>query len=293
MRSSRLRSLLLGLLTLLAACQPLPQPFQPGDTVKSANPLIQPQDGYGVLVEPVRGMPDASSDALAREMAAALVLRELPAFTGLASPGSYHLSGRAVAFEHGETEALMRLTWELRDPDDVLVGKTTVTATAPRAAWDEGRPVLMRDLVARSAGDIAALLQPPAPVDRTTTVAKRSLFVWPIDGAPRPAGELLEEELESALQARSFRVASGMKDESVVIAGTVTMTPADGGKRALAIEWTVLRPDGGELGRLKQANTVTPESLEKDWPTIARAIAAATASGVKDLLDNLPEGALD
>ena len=57
----------------LTACQPVPQPFQPAPASKTENPLLVLPDRAGVVVLPVDGIPGGGPDALAHEMALALV----------------------------------------------------------------------------------------------------------------------------------------------------------------------------------------------------------------------------
>ncbi|MEX2453978.1 MAG: hypothetical protein WD470_04700, partial [Rhodospirillaceae bacterium] len=106
-------------------------------------------------------------------------------------------------------------------------------------------------------------------------------------------GGLLREELEAALHARNLRIGSGLSENSLVITGVVRVKPGDAGNRKLSLEWTVLRPDGGEIGKLTQENPVVAERLEQDWPEIARAIAAGAAGGIHDILNRVPDEALD
>lgn len=293
MRSSRFLVHLLVLIAGIAGCQPLPQPFQPSASRKEANPLVHLQDGSGIFVRRVAGMTDSAADALAQDMAEALRARNLPAFTESGNQGSYILSGEATALDRGDGLTLIRLVWKLADPDGTPAGEHVVDAAIPRPAWAAGNADQIRTLASRSAGAVAALIQEPAPVDRTTTLPQRTLYVWPIDGAPDAAGGLLRAELEAALRNRNLRVASGLASEAVVVTGVVSMKPAEHGNRQLSLEWTVIRPDGGELGKLNQTNTIASDSLEKNWPNIARAIAAAAADGIRNLFDKLPERALN
>ena len=59
--------LIAGLLLLLAACQPLPQPFAE-DRPPPGAPILTPKDGAGIEVRPVAGTPDdaASGGMLSR-----------------------------------------------------------------------------------------------------------------------------------------------------------------------------------------------------------------------------------
>lgn len=283
----------LALLVLaVAACQPLPQPFQPDASKKTANPLLKLPDRSGVVVRPVDGMPEDSGAVLAREMAAALVSRNLPAFTGRGNRSSLVLTGQAIETPRGGNRSEIRVIWRISDRNGIQRGEHALDIAARKTAWTGGSPTLMRDIAQKSAGKIAEIVQGPAERDRTADGVKRTLHVWKIDGAPETAGALLRSELETALRRQALRVSSRMRDDSVIIVGTVTLSAGAKGNRQLGLDWTVMSPDGQDLGRLHQKNTVSPDALESDWPVIARGIALGAAEGIRDVLRKVPESAL-
>ncbi|GEM_PF-240009 len=302
MRSRRpvtaLLSALGGLALAVAACQPLPQPFQPAATKKSANPLLTLPDRSGIVVRPVEGMPDDTGSALARQMAIALLDRNLPAFTERGNISSLELTGQAIARPVGGTRSEIRVIWRVSDHNGIQQGEHALDIATRKTAWAQGSPTLLREIAQKSAGKIAAIIQGPEERDRTAGRAKRTLHVWKIDGAPETAGALLRSELETALRRAALRVSSRMRDDSLVIVGIVTLaaapsgTPAPEGQRELGLEWTVMGPDGREFGKLHQKNTVAADALENEWPGIARGIALGAAQGIGDILAKVPESAL-
>ena len=280
------------LLVVATACQPLPQPFQPGASQKTSNPLLKLPDRSGIVVRPVTGMPGDSGATLAQEMADALINRNLPAFTENGNRSSLILTGHAIPRSRGAARSEIRLIWKISDPDGLQAGAHVLDIAARKSAWDKGSPTLLRDMAVKSAGKIAALIQGPAEIDRTANRTKRTLHVWKIDGAPETAGALLRAELESSLRRRALRVSSKMRDDSIIIVGTVSLKPGTKGRRALSLEWSVMSPDGKELGKLHQKNSVTSDNLENDWPTIARNIATGAAEGIGNVLNKVPESAI-
>ncbi len=275
------------LLVLAAACQPLPQPFQPGSARKAANPLLQIRDGYGIRVAGVAGTAIETGEVLADAVAAALVDRNLPAYTGPSSGGSYDLSG-TVAEPTGRAGAPMRLIWVLRDMHGAAVGRRSLDTGLTRAALSAASPGVLRGLAERSADSVAAIVQEPAPVDRIGQKEERSVYVRPVEGAPEAAGTVLREEAEAALRRLDLRIASGPGTADIVVGCTVALGAAKGGKRRLGLDWRILGPGGAEIGRLTQENALTPAELDRHWPSIARAIADGVADGVRDVLDRLP-----
>lgn len=302
MRSRRLVATLGPVLALLAlvvtACQPLPQPFQPDASKKTGNPLLKLADRAGVIVRPIQGMPEDSGTELADVMAAALVDRNLPAFTEDGNSSSLVLTGRAIATPRSATRSEIRVIWRVSNRSGIQQGEHALDIAARTSAWTRSSPTLLREIAQKSAGKIAEIVQGPAERDQTADRVKRTLHVWKIDGAPEPAGALLRSELETALRRQALRVSSKMRDDSVIIVGTVklaparTGTPGPKGQKELNLNWAVMSADGRELGTLRQKNTVAPDVLENDWPKIARGIALGAAQGIHDVLEKVPESAL-
>ena len=69
----------LVLLSWIAGCGPLPQPFQPLD--KNSNGLIHLEDGAGITVLPLSNDAPQSPDAVAELLADALRKQNVPAWT--------------------------------------------------------------------------------------------------------------------------------------------------------------------------------------------------------------------
>lgn len=296
MRSRRLGIVgapVLALLVMaLAACQPLPQPFQPAASKKTANPLLELPDRSGIVVRPVQGMPEDIGTALAREMATALIDRNLPAFTEEANPSSLVLTGQAIAAPRPGKSRQVQVIWRISARDGTQRGEHTLDMTTDQTDWTDASPAVLRAIAQKSAAKIAEIVQGPAERDRTADRVERTLHVWKIDGAPEPAAALLRQELETALRRRALRVSSKMRDDSIIVLGTVTLAPALKGQRQLGLEWAVMSPDGRSLGKLQQKNTVTADALETDWPKIARVIAIGAAEGIGDVLEKIPESAI-
>ena len=283
----------IGIGLLAAGCQPLPRPFKPDDARKAANPLLRLPDSTGIVVRPVAGMPGDEPARLAREMADALIRRDVPAFTDDGNRGSYVLTGEAIAIPKNVLRTEIRLIWKLADAKGVQIGRRVVDVATRKSAWAHGSPGLLREIATQSAGPVADIVQGPALVDRVGSMPAFALFVLPIKGAPKAAGELLRAELESALERQNYRVAMTQGGNSLAVAGTVSMAPAPPDKRRMSLEWKVTGADGRTLGTLRQANTVTRDQLEDDWPQIARAIAGGAAEGVRDMLEKTRASAVD
>ena len=86
-----------GLLSLIAACQPLPMPFQPEISEKLQNKLTQPSKGLGLLVIPIRGINKKIAVRLAQLTAEELLKRKIIAYSGIKSVNSKMIYGRAIS----------------------------------------------------------------------------------------------------------------------------------------------------------------------------------------------------
>ena len=276
-----------GLALILTACQPLPQPFQPAQAKKESNPLLRLPDRAGVLVRPVAGLSPKTAQRLSQAVAASLVKRNIPAFTETGNRESLILGGRLVD-DGGEA----RIDWRLfRMGRDANQARLIVTG-APSAHEAPDSPGSFAPIADRTAAAVAGRIQSPAIADRTATAKKRYLHVSAISGPPEEAAAVLRTEIEAALRRNALRVSARLREDALVVAGSVSLANSEAGKKRVSVDWSVLRADGRELGKLSQSNQVAPEELDRDWPAIARGIAVSAAKGLRRLLDKIPEKAI-
>ncbi len=281
MRSRRIIGVWLALAALLGACQPLPQPFRPDDARRAANPLLDLPDGAGVLVLPVTGMRADTGPALAREMADALLNRNLPASTESAARSSFRLRGDAIAISLIPGRTQIRLTWKLYDGTGAQRGEHVLDLATRSAAWDQGRPGLIRDLAVKSAGPLAAMIQGPE-VRKRAVQSGPLTWVAPIEGAPAIAASLLRTELEASLRSRNFRIVSDPAPDGLSVMGRVSRQATGKDLFRLSVAWSVVGAGGRPVGTVRQANDVTTNDLENAWPALARGIATGAAAGIGD-----------
>jgi|TARA_B100000530_G_scaffold297870_1_gene217402 hypothetical protein len=270
------------------ACQPIPQPFQPSASKKSGNPLL----GGGIAVRPVAGLRGRAGQRLAEKIAGALVQRDIIAFAGTGNSRSKILFGAVTARPESDGFRQIEIGWNVLNAPNKVGKKALLNLRVPSADWLQGDEHLLDRIARQSANKIVALVQTTAPVEKIADRPKRNLHVSAITGAPPEAGTLLRSELETALSQRSIRVSPQQREGSLVVAGAITLELADKNVRKISIDWSLLRPDGSELGRLRQENKIADEELEENWPQVARNIAVATANGLRDLLRRIPNAAL-
>jgi len=285
---SRLRAAIPALMAVLAGCQPLPQPFQPEQSRKESNPLLRLPDRAGVLVRPVAGLPPETAHALSAAVAAALVKRNIPAFTETGNRESLIMGGRV-----DKRDGIAKIEWRLFELTQSQSEYKRIVTSAPAIPAPAAGTDAIAPIADRAADAIAARIQNPALRDRTATLKKRYLHVAPVSGAPDEAAAVLRSEIESALRRNAFRVSGTMRENSLIVSGSVDLSEGRAGKKRMSLDWTVSRPDGQELGKLSQSNDVDPVELDRDWPAIARGIAISAALGLRQLLDKIPEKAVE
>ncbi len=257
---------------LLAACQPLPQPFSPRESPDNA--LLALPDHVGIVVLPIAEAPPATALALAEAMVDALQAANVPAATSGGARASRFLQGRVE--DDGEDAGLI---WELFAADGTLIGTFRHSIEgASLADWRNGEPILMQNLAWIGAGPIAALLQPQAIQPALALQVAGAA----VSGAPGLGDIQLRRAILTALEARGVRF--GAPGANGTIQGEVLVTPAGDGLQQIRITWRILAADGTERGNVAQDNQVPAGSLDGSWATVAPLIAGAAAPGIIDVL---------
>ncbi len=263
----------------LAACTPLPQPFKPAE--KSAALWSGESDAglstWGsVAVRPPDGLPASLSSALVGGIVEGLHAREVPASARPASRSSIVLEGRVSAVSGA-------LRWALVAPG----GETALRfeEAAPGGAW---QGATARDLAAiadRTARRVAAALAPTADEARRAPVTT-PVVVAGVHGAPGDGGPALARAMRRSLAGAGVAVADVPNEATVQILGRVSVEPgsAAAGDAAVAIAWTLLRPDGSRIGTVTQSNRVRWARLAGSWTSLAETVASAAAPGIAELL---------
>lgn len=276
------RSWFLALL-LLAACNGAPPPIMARTAPAAA---LSPPDSVGIYVLPGENAPTVSAGALAAAMATALQQADVPASAQSSNRGSYRLQPVVTATPGADGHAAIRVVWELRNAAGKAVGSASSAAVADSAAWQRGDDKLAAALAAPAAPAVAKLiagdvLPPQGSLD--PVIALR-----PVAGAPGDGDRSLTRAMTSALTRANLTLAATPSDKKdFIVAGTVEVAPANGAKQQVKVTWILMRPDGSEIGRVKQENAVPAGSLDGAWGDVAYAVAGAAAPGVRRLIEEV------
>jgi hypothetical protein len=275
-----------ALLLTAAGCQPLPQPFA-ADAPPQDAPIMTLKDSAGIVVHPVGGAEAPVPDLLAEAMAEALRNADVPASTQASNRGSYVLTGTAEERSRAGDRAVIALHWQLRGPDGTAAGTYDQTTESSLARWHEGDPALLKELVSAAAPAVADMLQEEGAVG---VDSEQRIAVPLVAGAPGDGARSLARAMEMALRQANVAVAEGANATAgrhYTVAGKVGMATAAEGKQKVTVSWTLLGPDGGQIGQVNQENAIAAGSLDGRWGDVAYAVAKSAAGGIVALLEHL------
>ena len=262
---------------LIAACQPLPRPFE--DQNKEANDLLRLANRGGVVVLPIEGAPNPT--AFAEAIALELRRLDVPATTArIGVAETLRLFGRAEATPRDTSRDQLEIVWRLVQPNGTVLGRPG-NWLVPHDPWAKADPLAMAGVAQLAAPELAELIEG----DRPVTQAGPSVVVWSVDGAPGDGAVTLKAALERALRRAGYRVLASLAEDSLVVSAAITVRPAGPGRERVAVAWTVLDQEGTELGQIDQENTITAGLLDGPWGEIARQIAGAALEGIADVVD--------
>lgn len=286
-----MRFLVLGLLALVTACQPLARPFQPENKALAPSQLSALGPRSGIVVAAPAGANAAVAALLPQRVAAALRERQVPA-TARADPQRRFALLSDIRTRSVHADAVeVEVRWTLRDPQGAVLTTWDQAMSADGEAWRLADPLVIEAFAAIAALELAARIgsgeldsaqdRPSGPV---------SLAIAPIFGAPGDGNESLTQALADTLRLRGVKVAALDQNVTFFLSGGVTVSAVAGGER-VDIVWWLLRSDGQEVGTVDQSNVLALGTLDGAWEDVAYAIAEGAADGILALLKR-PEAAL-
>jgi len=267
---------------VLAACQPLPQPFA-ADRPPAA--LIAVPDNFDVAVGHIDGDPRATADKLPKAVAQELVKHNITASDETASKGSYRLNGRIEDRLDGPGQSVVTVYWRLRDPSGNIVNQRSDRLAAPTHDWNDGDDARVTQLAAASAAGFAALMTDPTPKEAAGGGRIR-VAVRKVAGAPGDGDNSLATSLTAILKHQDIELvdaANGKPDVDVDC--DVKLDPVQGNKQHVKIVWHVDRASGGEIGQVAQENDIPHGQLNGAWGDVAYSVAMGAADGIMQLVD--------
>jgi hypothetical protein len=283
----RLAFILAVTLVALAACQGAPKPYAGDHPPTSA--ALTPPDSAGILVLPPTGAPQSLAADLAQAMAGALQDADVPASTEAYNRGSYRLTS-SVTSAPTATGIAISVDWQLTAADGSKLGGAASRTETDDSALSKSGDLVAKALAAPAVPVILKLVESGAPLpqgDVNPVVSLRD-----VQGAPGDGDRALARAMGEALKRVNVAMVDGADARhDFLLAGSVEVLAPEGTKQQVKVSWALLRPDGSEVGRVNQQNTVAAGSLNGAWGDVAYAVTAAAAPGVKQLIERAPLGA--
>ncbi|HEX3863855.1 MAG TPA: hypothetical protein VHY35_19405 [Stellaceae bacterium] len=273
------------LLALLAACQPLPHPFEDD---KPPAALLHMRDVAGVSIAPIEGVGDESAAKLASAVVAAFLTHDIPASDKTSSLGSYQLYGRVVQkpAKKKDTTTVTAL-WRLYASDGRSVGERSVNISAKTSDWKSGKDAPFDQIADLSASKLAPMMEDEAPVEAKApdqNSLRTRIAIGKITGAPGDGGSSLANAVGGVLRRQEVAIADKGEKADLTLDGQVEVAPVKAGKQHVKIVWRMRRADGAEIGTVDQENDVPHDVLNGPWGDLAYNIAIAASDGLLQLV---------
>lgn len=278
------RAILALALLGLAACGPVPRPFQAAPAEKLANPLLAIPDGAGITVTPLKGAPIKLAGPLRDALVGEFTMLGIPASTGAALTNGLRMDGFAT---WGQGTAVV--AWALVDPDGETVTTVEARVPAPEADYLSGAPEMIETLARRSAVLVAAALRPDTVLPLGRDGGPPTVSVVGVQGAPGDGDAALAEAMATMLERAGVPLAEDQDAAALLLAGEVGIEPVGDDLERVTIKWWLLDGEGAVLGSLEQVNTVPLGALNERWGGAAYDAALANVEAVQDILSRIDE----
>jgi hypothetical protein len=268
---------------LLAGCGNLPEPFL-GNPGRVGRLLSQPPAQRLAVPAPGNALlPEASSKALASDLATALQARQVPAVAGKGGATDWHLITSAA-----DRGSVIVPTYTVLDPQGKSHGQTE-GAPVPVAAWAAASPATLESSAAAAAPKIASLLtniQISLEMTDPNSLYHRQakVMVADVSGAPGDGDESLTKEMRTRLALLGPDVQTTPEGADYSIRGVVSAVPEPGRKQRIEIDWNIRNAKGQDLGKVVQLKEIPAGTLDHYWGDVAVVVATEAAGGIERVI---------
>jgi hypothetical protein len=268
---------------LLAGCGDLPEPFL-GNPGRMGRVLSQPPAQRLAVPPPGNALlPDASSAALASDLATALLARQVPAVAGTGGATDWRLIASAT-----DRGSAVVPTYTVVDPQGKQRGQTE-GAPVPVAVWAAASPATLRSSADNAAPKIASLLtniQTALQMADPNSLYHRQakVMVADVTGAPGDGDESLTRQMRARLALLGPDVQTSPKDVDYTVRGVVTAVPVPGRQQRIEIDWLIKNAKGQDLGKVVQLKEIPAGTLDNYWGDVAVVVATEAAGGIDHVL---------
>lgn len=238
-----------------------------------------------VAIDAVTGLPDGFAPNLRQALVDAFAREEMPAALDAANRASTRLRATAKLLPLSAREQDLVLSWDIRLPGQTV--PLHAEQHEPIPAGREPTPPHWADIARRAVAALLPALRPAMPVEQPPA----PIAIWDIDGAPGDGATSLRRAMEQMLRQNDRTLTTAQDSRALQLLCQISITPAANRQEKVAIRWTLLRPDGAEIGQIAQDNVIPAGSLNGRWGDIANAIAETAWDGLAPLLDRAREAA--
>ncbi|MEQ8227423.1 MAG: hypothetical protein RIA64_05020 [Rhodospirillales bacterium] len=274
---------LIAVLLAVAACTPLPRAFQPGEVESVGEAIVHGTFTKGIQVNPVEGAAPIMSKILARTTVDSFEPYGLPAGVAPFDASEYVLHGRAHRDKNPNAIPYVTIHWQLSNREGLLLADLEQPVDATGDEWEFGTPEVIIRVAEDVAHRVAAILAGIAPAQEAPAPDK-GIFVMPVEGAPGDGDFSLTRAIAEALKARGTRLTRYREQAKYVLTGLMKVSPSVQGRQGVRITWRLSRPDGKEVGKAEQENTVPSGTFDTQWMPTARLIAMAAVDGIHEVI---------
>lgn len=279
--------IVLGLVSVLAACGPLPRPFG-RDLGEPPKHLAQNISMDSVEIEPVSGTTQPMGELLARSVIDRLTKDyEIPAAMSGLNKSRYVMTGHVqMPKEAGDGNAGIVIGWQIDVRGGAVLGDYVEEVTATALEWDYGSADVLSQ-IGKNAAEWAAKQILGERFNQAGTdqlLGRQGVYVTDIAGAPGDGNGALRRAMLVALAGQGLKLADGIEVAAFTLEATVTVGLPENGAQAVRIVWLVKDALGDTLGKAEQANAVPAGSLDGTWGQTAAFVAAAAVDGLVEVI---------
>ncbi len=272
----------------VAACAPVPRAFAPGEVDSVGTAIVHGTFTNGIQVNPIEGTAPIMSKILARTTVDSFEPYGLPAGVAPFDASEYILHGRAHHDKNPNAIPYVTIHWQLSNKDGLLLADLEQPVDATSGEWEFGTPEVIIRVAEDVAHRVAAILAGIAPA-QPEPAPDKGIFVMPVEGAPGDGDFSLTRAIAEALKARGTRLTRYREQAKYVLTGLMEVSPSVQGRQGVRITWRLSRPDGKEVGKAEQDNTVPSGTFDTQWMPTARLIAAAAVDGIHEVIGGWEE----
>jgi hypothetical protein len=280
-----MKTLILGLPLLLAACGTLPEPFYGNPGREGAILSIPPAPVLMVPAPTGALLGDDAAKLYAKDLATQLADMDVPSIYGPASKGDWQLVTTAKLAGNNVLPA-----YAVTGPNGKAYGQIQ-GAPVPAVAWADGTASALQGAAATDARPLSKLLATiNARVQQSNPLSLENrpprVFIGTVTGAPGDGDTALPLDLSRDLPSPDLELVTNAKQADFTVTGVVKATPSGQGQVTVELDWSVLDTNHRKIGQVTQLHALAASDISPYWGDVAAAAATEAASGIQQVVIN-------